>query len=171
MAGKSKTNWLAIRTAYVVKGWSAARCAEEFNLHPTTIKTKAAKEEWTTERDRNATDATAVVANEIREAVQDQVNRHMIVTDRMVEITDALSAKYIEMIRTFNPEDARGFRALIECGKSLSEMTKNTIGTSRLSRGLTEGDQTVEQGNVGPETYEVEYVVREPLALETSETA
>jgi hypothetical protein len=67
---RATINWLAIRTAYVVKRWSPARISTEFGIHPTTVKTRAAKEGWTAERDRNATQGDQVATDESRKVVE-----------------------------------------------------------------------------------------------------
>lgn len=75
-------NWIAIRTAYVVTGWSAKKCAAEFKVNVTTIKLRASKENWTAERNPNPTRlggeadkaaleaARAAVANAAKERAQ-----------------------------------------------------------------------------------------------------
>ena len=76
MPAKAKVNWLAVRTAYVVKGWSAQRCAEEFNVHHVTVKNRASKEGWTAERTRNTTRGSEVVAEVMRQAVDEQIEQN-----------------------------------------------------------------------------------------------
>lgn len=75
-SGPKGVNWIAIRTAFVVKGWSAQKCADEFGLNPTTIKLRAAKEGWTAERTRIATASADSVAIEIGKATQEQLRIH-----------------------------------------------------------------------------------------------
>jgi len=84
MAGRSKVNWLAIRTAYVVQQWTAERCAKEFGLDPTTIRKRASKEGWTQERHRLNTHAEDVADEAVQKAVNDAARKQQMVLDGLI---------------------------------------------------------------------------------------
>jgi hypothetical protein len=84
---RATANWIAIRTAYVVKGYSAQKCAAEFGINVTTVKLRASKEGWTAERNRNATHGSEVAADAARAAV-DKANAERAQSDRA--FTDSL---------------------------------------------------------------------------------
>lgn len=63
---RGKINWIAVRTAYVVKGWTAQKCADEFGIDVTTVKKRASAEGWTQERHHATTNATEATTQEAR---------------------------------------------------------------------------------------------------------
>lgn len=72
---------MAVRTAYVVKRWSAQRCAKEFGIHETTIKTWASKEGWAKERDSIATDGREAATQEIRKTIRLEADKRQELID------------------------------------------------------------------------------------------
>ncbi|MDB5092461.1 MAG: hypothetical protein JWO85_562 [Candidatus Eremiobacteraeota bacterium] len=86
---RTKANWIAIRTAYVVKGYSAQKCATEFSVDVTTIKKRASSEGWTAERHRNTTQGGKVAEDAARDAVA-KANAERQQSDRA--FTDSLQA-------------------------------------------------------------------------------
>ena len=61
----ARYNWIAVRTAFVVKRWSYQKCADEFKLDVTTIKKRGSKERWVEQRDLAVTDGKAIVAQDL----------------------------------------------------------------------------------------------------------
>lgn len=94
---KPKHNWLAIRTAYVVKRWTPAEIAKEFSVHPTTVKTRAAKEGWTAERDRNATESQEVANAESRKVVLAAAQSHRDILTKLTKLVDDSIAEIAEI--------------------------------------------------------------------------
>jgi hypothetical protein len=119
---RAKVNWLAIRTAYVVKRWTPAKISAEFGIHPTTVKTRAAKEGWTAERDRNATAGDLVATDESRKVV------------------DAAAAERAQSDRAFTDS----LQALVEAGKAkLAEIKDPAEYIMAASRLVASGQRVV----------------------------
>lgn len=136
---------MQIRTAYVVKGWSADKCGEEFGIHPTTIKTWASKEGWTTERDRNATMATDVVAEDLRKAIEDELALQAERADRINRVGDAIGAKLEMAVSVIADTDLRGLRSITETFSKWAEGQAKGFGSARLVRGLGPTDASVDR--------------------------
>lgn len=134
--------WMQIRTAYVVRGWSAQKCAEEFNVHATTIKTRAAKEGWTQERDRVATDATGAATDALKGAAAEVLtalrSQHAELVQRMHTILDGIA----EDIAAMKPGRSR-----IEARRAAAEAGKVVLTTSRLVLGMTDGVSSLTDPN------------------------
>jgi len=133
-------NWLAIRTAYVVHGKTAQECADEFHVDVTTVKKRASKEGWTTERHRNATQGAEVVAGEMRAAVRSQIESHAGRANRALEMADKLADKIESAIENLKPEDLRGVRSVTETFHRFSEALSKGFGSDRLVRGIKDGN-------------------------------
>ncbi len=126
-------NWIAIRTAYVVKGWTAQKCAEEFTVSRPTISARASKEGWLAERNRNLTESTnSVIQSQVREAVQDAIGNH-----------GALSGSVSDLVkRVVDAADPREFigRSGREGLKALVDACRAAIQLDREVHGLKVGD-------------------------------
>ena len=178
-----KINWIAIRTAYVVKGWSAQKCADEFEVNPTTIRVKASKEGWTAERNRNTTDATAAVVEDMRAVVAADLDAHRRVTDRMVTVSE-LALNEIEQLFRLIPSAfdkatvgkdplavylarSKVLRSLVETGAKLEEWAAGSITTGRLVRGMKVGESSEAADAERDKTLRL-LIVEPPEAEETA---
>lgn len=85
MAAHSSKTWLQIRTAYVVRGWSAQQCADEFGIDRATISRRASKEGWTQERHRTITEAQQHVTDTMVSATQDALVLHASIADQIAQ--------------------------------------------------------------------------------------
>lgn len=147
-----RINWIAVRTAYVVKGWSASKCAEEFNIDPTTIKKRASTEGWTAERHRLSTEATAVATEDIKSGSIAAINAvredHAILVRRMHTILDGID----EDIAAIKPGRSR-----IEARKAGAETFGTVLKSSRLVLGIRDGDASIalEQSDDAGKVYEI----------------
>ena len=157
MARQSTVNWLAIRTAYVVKGMSAQQCADEFKIDRATIARRASKEGWTAERHSNVTAGSDVVTNEMREVVASIAAGHVAAADQQVRLAQAVADKLEEAIAKVDPRDIRTLRSIIEAGARLGEWTDKGISSSRASRGLRPGEASDGQSG-GTEVFTYEWV-------------
>lgn len=154
MAGErydAKT-WLAIRTAFVVKRWSASKCAEEFKVDVTTIKKRASKEGWTHERNRNATAGQSVAEDEARQAVALEAERRQQLIDGLsVWVAAKIKACDDILIKITNP------RSQISATRDIVEMVDRLVTTFKKAdqdRPLERDDELViEQRRI--ETYRV----------------
>ena len=148
----NRINWIAVRTAYVVKGWSAQKCAEEFGINPTTIKIKASNEGWTEERNRLQTDATAEATKEIKAgavaAINDIRRDHASLVSRMHSLLDGVEGDI---------EAAKPGRGRIEARKLAAEAYQMVLKSSRLVLGIRDGDASVEpeQSESAGKVYEI----------------
>lgn len=88
MPEKPKHNWLAIRTAYVVKGYTAEHCATEFGVHVVTVRRRASKEGWTAERSANATSGEKVAQDEARKVVASAAQSHRAMLAKLDKLVD-----------------------------------------------------------------------------------
>lgn len=127
-------NWIAIRTAYVVKGWSAQKCADEFSVDPTTIRKRASKEAWTAERHKNTT-AAATVATETARAIVAEIAAsatasHLAAADEMLAIARGSLADL---------KDITNARTRIAARKDAIEGFERALRSHRLILGLREG--------------------------------
>lgn len=139
--------WMACRTAYITNGLSAAQCAERFGFHVTTIKTRAAKEGWTKERDRNTTNATGVVTDELRKAAENETREHTARVERFLGQIDRLMDRFEAASSTVAVNDLKGFRSLAETMNRVAESlqkgetvhrTVGAIAETQPSDGATE---------------------------------
>ncbi len=125
---KDDKTWLAIRTAYIVKRWSAQKCAECFHVDATTIRKRASKEGWTRERHRNATASRSVAEEETRNVVRDESARRQQLMDALI----VWAAKQIQ--------DSEADLALIKIPRSrisarrdIMEMVDRFVKTGKLA--------------------------------------
>ena len=132
-------NWLTIRTAYVVKGWSAKDCAAEFHVDVTTIKKRASKEKWTDERHRNATAGAEVVAEELRDAVVLELREHAKRVERALRLGDALVEKLESALAAVPVGDARALRTVVEQFSRYMDALSRGVNADRLVRGVRDG--------------------------------
>jgi hypothetical protein len=146
-------NWIALRTAYIVKGWSAQKCADEFGLHPTTVKTRAAREGWAKERDRNMTDATAAATAEAREQVAEMAmvvrERHANLVVRLHSLLDGIE----EDIAVAKPGRSRA-----ETRRAGMDAFEKAVKIGRLALGITEGQSSVGDGEKTDNRLEITIV-------------
>jgi hypothetical protein len=134
----ARHNWLAVRTAYVVKGLTAQQCADEFGINVTTIKIKASREGWTEERNRIATQGAEVVADEMRAAVQSAMASHSSRATRALELSDKLADK-IELAIDSVGDDTRALRSITETYHRFSEALAKGFASDRLVRAIRDG--------------------------------
>ena len=113
MASKAKVNWLAVRTAYVVKGYTAQRCAEEFQVDITTVKKRASKENWTEERHRNTTQGHLVATEDMRAIVADITAGHVAAADNQVRLAEKVTRKLEEFVDQIEVGDIPGTAVLV----------------------------------------------------------
>jgi hypothetical protein len=123
-------NWLAIRTAYIVKGWSAQKCANEFGVDPTTIKKRASKEGWTTERHQNTTAAVEAATTEAKRLVEEAFAEDRDYAARMLQIASDVEE---DLAAT------KAGRGRIEARRSAVETMDRALRASRLVKGLKDG--------------------------------
>jgi hypothetical protein len=142
--------WMQIRTAYVVKGWSAQKCGEEFGVNETTVKVRASKEGWTEERNRNTTDAQQAVAEDFKSAIADALQNHAALAD---EIVEAVRAGLNELLS----DTSISPRNKAETLKVYAEAADKGIRLGRDVRGITSGKPSVvtEQSDDNGKVYEV----------------
>lgn len=88
MPDKPKHNWLAIRTAYVVKGYTAQQCATEFKVDVTTVRKRASKEGWTAERHANTMHGEDVAKDDARKIVAAAAQSHREVLSKLTALVD-----------------------------------------------------------------------------------
>lgn len=114
---KGDKTWLAIRTAFIVKRWSAQKCADEFHVDVTTIKKRASKEGWARERHRNATAGHSVAEEEIRQAVR-------LEADKRQELLDALALRADSRIKVAETalDKIRNPRSIVSATRDYVEM-------------------------------------------------
>ena len=169
MAGKEKVNWLAVRTAYIVKGYTAQRCADEFGVDVTTVKKRASKEKWTDERHRITTQGHLVATEDMRAIVAEVSASHKAAANRQVILAELLAVKLEEAIRSVDGKDVSKLRSLIEAGKSLGEWTERGIISARLSDGLRPGDSSDGRDIGEADLGVIEFIIPAPppKALET----
>jgi len=170
MASKAKVNWLAVRTAYVVKGYTAQRCAEEFQVDITTVKKRASKENWTEERHRNTTQGHLVATEDMRAIVADITAGHVAAADNQVRLAEKVTRKLEEFVDQIEVGDIRTLRSIIEAGARLGEWTDKGIAASRSSRGLRPGEAS--EGNVKDgDSFTYEWVeAPRPLEAQTDQS-
>jgi uncharacterized protein YjcR len=145
---KKPINWLAVRTAYVVHGYSAQRCADEFGINPTTVKKKASEEGWTTERTRYATDGATVVAEEMRAVVSAHLRGQAARVGRALNLQDAIQEKIGTLIDSVDLTKPGQLRAIVEMNRTSVESLTRLVESDRLVRGITSGkpsDGEIEQ--------------------------
>ena len=132
-------NWIAIRTAYVVNGWTAQKCATEFGLNITTVSIRASKEGWTDERTRNTTN-TSIATTEAMLAVVAHVSAtHVEAAENILRLTRIAAGKFEEYMANATPKEMRG---VVETGRALSEWTERAMTASRLAQGMRPGDKS-----------------------------
>lgn len=131
--------WLAIRTANIVDGLSYADCAERFGVDRTTIAKRASKEGWRAERHRMTTVGQEVVSEKMQEAITDGLTAHVNAADQLLDVFTDLKDAFVQAIKSGDAAEVRRLRALIESGKSLSEMGDRAIRVGRVVRGLKDG--------------------------------
>ncbi len=136
-----KINWIAVRTAYVVKGYSAQKCADEFHIDPTTVKKRASAEGWTKERHRLATHATTVAEDEAREQVAQAGAKlreeHAEIVGKVHRFLDGID----DDLAAIKPGRGR-----IEARKAAAEAAEKVLKTSRLVLGISEGISSASDG-------------------------
>ena len=172
MAGKSRVNWLAVRTAYVVKGYTAQRCADEFEIDITTVKKRASKEGWTGERHRNTTQGHQVATEAMLTIVADVAASHVAAAEQQVRLAQAVAIKLDQAIQEADASDIKHLRSIIEAGARLGEWMDKSISASRSSRGLRPGEAS--EGNAKDSdsfTYEWVEAPRPKEIPEARETA
>lgn len=160
MAGKSTINWIAVRTAYVVKGWSAQTCADEFGVDVTTVKKRASAEGWTAERTRITTEGHHAVVEEMRAAVADTLANHVNLTDKVTKIID----KWIEEdVAASKPGRSRG-----EVIKVYMEAMNLALRLGREVRGIKPGEASEESTTEDNTVRIVREVVVAPAEVESA---
>jgi hypothetical protein len=111
---RAKVNWLAVRTAYVVKGYTAQKCATEFGVDVTTIRKKASSEGWTAERHANTMQGENVAV------------------DGASEVVAAANAERVQSDRAFS----EWLQSLVEGGKEqlakITDPAENILARNRL---------------------------------------
>jgi hypothetical protein len=133
-----KVNWIALRTAYVVKGWTLEQCAQEFSVNPTTVRTRAAKEGWRAERDRN-------LANATKAATEQATN---LVTTAAIELRSehAKAVAQLNALLDGSAEDVASCkpgRSRAETRRACFESFKIALGLQRTVLGITDGQSSV----------------------------
>lgn len=132
-----KPNWIAIRTAYVVKGWSASKCAAEFSTPVDTIKRHASKEKWNAERHRTDTGvnkaAADAAAQEAREAVQKAAAEKAKTDRELVNLQRAAVEDAITIRDSLTGADR------LVANSAIVLMVTRAIGTGRTVDGMTHG--------------------------------
>jgi hypothetical protein len=119
--------WLTIRTAYIVKRWSAQRCADEFKIDITTIKKRASKEGWTRERHRNATAARSVAEGETRQAVAAEAQRRQALMDNLCSwAAERIKESGQQLEKITNP------RANISARRDIIEMFERWVKSVKI---------------------------------------
>jgi uncharacterized protein with GYD domain len=145
---------MQVRTAYIVKGWSADKCSEEFNIDPTTIRKRASKEGWTGERHSLAIDATLVATEDLKSGATQVINSvredHANLVKRMHTILDGID----EDIAAIKPGRSR-----IEARKAGAEAFGTVLKSSRLVLGIRDGDASVAPEQAQDDEAGKEYVV------------
>lgn len=153
---RAKINWIAIRTAYVVKGWSAEQCSQEFGVDRTTISKRASKEGWTQERHRNTTDATRAVTEDARAIVAEARETHL---DFMAWVRDQIKGSEEDLVQITSA------RSRIEARRQIAAMAKDYVQIEREVMGRKTGEAS-DTSTVAPKrTLRVE-VAKEPPAEE-----
>lgn len=128
---KDDKTWLAIRTAYIVKRWSAQKCADEFHIHVTTIKKRASEEGWTKERHfkgHQVRTGSDTAEEETRTLIRDESARRQQLMDALI----VWAAKQIQ--------DSEADLALIKIPRSrisarrdIMEMVDRFVKTGKLA--------------------------------------
>jgi hypothetical protein len=136
---KKPINWLAVRTAYVVHGYTSARCAEEFGIDATTVKKRASKEGWTTERHRNATQGAEVVSDAMRAVVTAHVVGQAARVGRALDLQDAIQEKIRELVDSGDVKTVSQIRSLVEINRTSVEALTRLVDSDRLVRGISVG--------------------------------
>lgn len=137
-AKRPKHNWLAIRTAYVVKGWTPEHIGKEFGVHITTVKKRASKEGWTAERHRNATSAAEVASEVAAEAARQlalNAGKEKALTD--LQIADTLRALINDSITDLKAIDDLGSK--IVARNQIMLMGQRFLTVNRIVRGIVPG--------------------------------
>ena len=132
-------NWTSVHTAYVVYGWTAAKCAQEFGVNITTVSLRASKEGWTDERTRNTTN-TSLATTEAALAIVAKVSAtHVEAAENILRLTRIAAGKFEEYMAGATPKEMRG---VVETGRALSEWTERAMTASRLAQGMRPGDKS-----------------------------
>ena len=136
---KDDKTWLAIRTAYIVKRWSAQKCADEFHVDVTTIKKRASKEGWARERHRNATAGQSVAEEETRIAVRDVAAKQQQLADMMIAWVAGhikASERDLEQMTTTSKSDSAKIaaaRSRISARRDMVEMVDRFVKTGKIA--------------------------------------
>jgi hypothetical protein len=138
---RSKINWIAVMTAYVVKGWSAQKCADEFSIDVTTIKKRASAEGWTAQRNRNTTHATEAATEEATQIVATAALHIRSEHAKAVSQLNALLAGASEDVSACKPGRSRA-----ETRRACFESFKIAVGLQRTVLGITEGQSSLADG-------------------------
>lgn len=139
---KDDKTWLAIRTAYIVKRWSAQKCADEFHIDVTTIKKRASKEGWTKERHfkgHQVRTGSDTAEEETRKAVRDVATRQQELADMMIawvanHIKD--SAQDLQQMTTTSKKDSdkiAAARSRISARRDMVEMVDRFVKTGKIA--------------------------------------
>lgn len=139
---RGKVNKLAVRTAYVVKGWPAQKCADEFGVNVTTVKLWASREGWTAERNRNTTQGAQIATDEARMVVADAIATVEAAHAARLSILDDLLATCKQNIAAAKP--GRSQQATI---KDAMESVHLAFKIERLVLGRTEGQASLVNEN------------------------
>ena len=176
---------LRVRTAFIVKGWSAEKCGEEFNLAVRTVKEWATREGWNAERTRLVSDGQAIVEEELREVVADGIRAHLSITDRVTAAANDMLGEADRLRRMLpdafdeafqkaegNAERAKivnsrmnTLRGITEIYLRVTQMASDSIRTGRLVRGIQDGQASAPDASQGPPT-KIEYVI--PTGIEAA---
>jgi hypothetical protein len=146
--------WMQIQTAYIVKRWSAARCAKEFGVDPTTIRKRASREGWTKERHRNATDASAAAMADLKGVVELEAAERQAMRDHVwAWFGNIILQSHADLPKIKNP------RSRISARRDIAEMVDRFVKTGLQAdegRPLERDDTLViEQRRLEPEKIAV----------------
>jgi uncharacterized protein YjcR len=148
--GPRGVNWIAVRTAYVVRGYTSQQCADEFGIDVTTVKKRASKEGWTQERHRNATQGAEVVSEAMKAAVTAHMGGQAARVQRALDLQDAIQAKIGTLIDAIDLTKPAQLRSIVEMNRTSVESLTRLVESDRLVRGITTGkpsDGEVEQAD------------------------
>lgn len=134
---RGRVNWIQVRTAYLIQGWSMAKCAEEFGIDPTTVRKKAAAEGWTQQRRDGVTAADLIATNEVAIAVATSRAEFQAGLNRQLSGMFALLVDGAADIAAAKPGRARA-----ETRRAVIESYALVAKTGRENMGLQPGQST-----------------------------